>query len=108
MEGRTLRWPGCCAEKAGREGLPRSRGLLDGDAAADEGDAEFAFVGGEGAAFVGEGADLAAFHGGELLLKREDVEGAARAGAETFLLGVEGLFREFEGGARGAVESQTH
>ena len=47
---------------------------------------------------------MGAFHGGELLLKLKDVEGAARAGAETFLFGVEGLFREFVGAARGGAE----
>jgi len=56
--------------------------------------AEFALVGREGAALIGEGAGVAVVGGGKTALQRKDIERAAGAGAKFFLLGVERLLRE--------------
>jgi hypothetical protein len=66
-----------------------------------EGAADFAVVGGVGAALIGERAEEAVFGADEFTLKIEDEERVARAGAEFLELVVERLAGEVVGGAIG-------
>src|SRR4051812_47485676 len=66
---------------------------------AGQGEAQFALVVGDRAALISESADLADFHVGEVFLELQDEKGAARAGTESFHLGLERLPGESVGGA---------